>query len=261
MRAIGIGAVALAAMLAAGPAEARSFAWAFSADVLTLDPHASNNTFTNAFVNNIYEGLTRHNARIEIEPALAERWEIVSPTVWRFHLRRGVTFHDGSPFTADDVVFTWARMNTPGALVRRTIGPVTEVRKLDDHTVEFVTSQPFPVLLSSLTHFFVMSRSWAERNNATTSSNLADRQESPASRAANGTGPFRLRLREADTRTVLEANPAGGTGPRTTSPRSPTSRSGARRRAPPRCSPARSTRPSSCRFRTSRASRPTSGFR
>ena len=208
MRAIGIGAVALAAMLAAGPVSARSFTWAFSSDVLTLDPHASNNTFTNAFVNNIYEGLTRHNARIEIEPALAERWEIVSPTVWRFHLRRGVTFHDGSPFTADDVVFTWARMNTPDALVRRTIGPVTEVRKLDDHTVEFVTAQPFPVLLSSLTHFFVMSRSWAERNNATTSSNLSDRQESPASRAANGTGPFRLRLREADSRTVLDANPA-----------------------------------------------------
>jgi peptide/nickel transport system substrate-binding protein len=208
MRAIGIGAVALAAMLAAEPVSARSFTWAFSSDVLTLDPHASNNTFTNAFVNNIYEGLTRHNARIEIEPALAERWEIVSPTVWRFHLRRGVTFHDGSPFTADDVVFTWARMNTPGALVRRTIGPVTEVRKLDDHTVEFVTAQPFPVLLSSLTHFFVMSRAWAERNNATSSSNLTERQESPASRAANGTGPFRLHLREADSRTVLHANPA-----------------------------------------------------
>jgi len=209
MRSVTLGAALAAGLLAAAPspAAAKSFTWAFSSDILTLDPHASNNTFTNAFANNIYEGLTRHNARIEIEPALAERWELVSPTVWRFHLRRGVTFHDGSPFTADDVVFTWARLNTPGALVRRTIGPVTEVRKLDDHTVEFVTSQPFPVLLSSLTHFFVMSRSWAERTNATTSSNLTERQESPASRAANGTGPFRLRLREADTRTVLEANP------------------------------------------------------
>jgi peptide/nickel transport system substrate-binding protein len=206
MRAIGFGAAMVAAMLVAQPVQAKSFTWAFNADILTLDPHASNNTFTNAFNNNIYEGLTRHNARIEIEPALAERWEIVSPTLWRFHLRRGVTFHDGSPFTADDVVFSWARMNTQGALVRRTIGPVTEVRKIDDHTVEFVTSQPYPVLLSSLTHFFVMSKAWAERSNATTSSNLAERQESPASRAANGTGPFRLRLREADTRTVLEAN-------------------------------------------------------
>jgi peptide/nickel transport system substrate-binding protein len=212
MRTIRLGAMAsaaaLVAMLASGPIAAKSFTWAFSSDVMTLDPHASNNTFTNAFVNNIYEGLTRHNAKIEIEPALAERWEIVSPTVWRFYLRRGVTFHDGSPFTADDVVFTWARMNTPGALVRRTIGPVTEVRKVDDHTVEFVTSQPYPVLLSSLTHFFVMSKAWSERNNATTSSNLSDRQESPASRMANGTGPFRLRLREADSRTVLEANPS-----------------------------------------------------
>jgi peptide/nickel transport system substrate-binding protein len=207
MRIIGFGAALVAGMLAAGPVQAKSFTWAFNADILTLDPHASNNTFTNAFANNIYEGLTRHNAKIEIEPALAERWEIVSPTLWRFHLRRDVVFHDGTPFTADDVVFSWARMNTQGALVRRTIGPVTDVRKVDSHTVEFVTSQPYPVLLSSLTHFFVMSKDWAEKNNATTSSNLSERQESPASRSANGTGPFRLRLREADTRTVLEANP------------------------------------------------------
>lgn len=100
------GAIMVAAALAAGPVTAKSFTWAFNADVLTLDPHASNNTFTDAFLNTVYEGLTRHNARLEIEPALAERWEIVSPTVWRFHLRRDVVFHDGSPFDADDVLFT-----------------------------------------------------------------------------------------------------------------------------------------------------------
>ncbi|MFQ3622229.1 MAG: ABC transporter substrate-binding protein [Acetobacteraceae bacterium] len=202
-----IGAAMVAASLAAAPALGKGFSWSFNADVLTLDPHASNNTFTNAFVNNVYEGLTRHNARLEIEPALAERWELVSPTVWRFHLRRGVVFHDGSPFDADDVLFTWARMNTPGALVRRTIGPVKEVRKIDPHTVEFETTQPFPVFLSALTHFFVMDREWAERVGATTASDLSAQRESPAARQANGTGPFRLVAREPDTRTVLEANP------------------------------------------------------
>ena len=202
-----LAAAALAAAVAAGPADAKTFTWSFNADILTLDPHSSNHTFTNAFNNNIYEGLTRHNAKLEIEPALAERWELLSPTVWRFHLRRNVTFHDGTPFDADDVLFTWARMNTPGALVRRTIGPVREVRKLDSHTVEFETTQPFPVLLSSLTHFFVMSRSWAERFGATTATDLSAQRENPASRQANGTGPFRLRAREPDNRTVLEANP------------------------------------------------------
>ncbi|WP_439578699.1 ABC transporter substrate-binding protein [Elioraea sp.] len=202
-----LAAAALAAAVAMGPADAKTFTWSFNADILTLDPHSSNHTFTNAFNNNIYEGLTRHNAKMEIEPALAERWELVSPTVWRFHLRRGVVFHDGTPFDADDVLFTWTRMNTPGALVRRTIGPVKDVRKLDSHTVEFETTQPFPVLLSSLTHFFVMSKRWSEGLGATTATDLSAQRENPASRQANGTGPFRLRTREPDNRTVLEANP------------------------------------------------------
>ncbi|WP_019013657.1 ABC transporter substrate-binding protein [Elioraea tepidiphila] len=197
---------ALAAAVAFGPAEAKTFTWSFNSDALTLDPHSSNNTFTNAFINNIYEGLTRHNAKLEIEPALAERWELVSPTVWRFHLRRNVVFHDGSAFDADDVLFTWARLNTQGALVRPTIGPVTDVRKIDSHTVEIETSQPFPVLLSSLTHFFVMDKEWSERVGATSASDLSAQRESPAARQANGTGPFRLRTREPDTRTVLEAH-------------------------------------------------------
>ena len=64
---------ALAAAVAVGPADAKTFTWSFNADILTLDPHSSNHTFTNAFNNNIYEGLTRHNAKMEIEPALAER--------------------------------------------------------------------------------------------------------------------------------------------------------------------------------------------
>src|SRR4028119_1903166 len=75
-------ALALPRALAAPRAEAVPFTWAFGSDVLTLDPHASNNTFTNAFLGNVYETLVRHNERLEIEPALAERWETTSPTTW-----------------------------------------------------------------------------------------------------------------------------------------------------------------------------------
>jgi peptide/nickel transport system substrate-binding protein len=200
-------AAALLASAIAAPVCAKSFTWSFTADILTLDPHSSNNTFTNAFANNLYEGLTRHNDRIEIEPALAERWELVNPTTWRFHLRRGVKFHDGADFDADDVLFTWARLNTPGALARRVIGDVKDIRKLDGHTVEIDTNNPNPLLLTALTHFFVMDAGWAQANNATTASNLAQRQESGAARAANGTGPFRLVSRAPDERTVLAAHP------------------------------------------------------
>ena len=198
-----LAAAACAALFAAFPLQAKTFVWSFNGDIQTLDPHSSNNTFTNAFINNIYEGLTRHNDRIEIEPALAERWEVVNPTTWRFHLRRGVRFHDGSPFTADDVVFTWARLNTPGALARRVVGDVKDVRRVDDHTVEFLTDQPNPLLLTALTHFFVMSKGWSEANHATVAANLQDNRESGAARAANGTGPFRLVSRAPDEKTVL----------------------------------------------------------
>lgn len=196
-------AAACAILLFALPAQAKDFTWSFNGDVLTLDPHSSNNSFTNAFDNNIYEGLTRHNERIEIEPALAERWELLNPTTWRFHLRRNVRFHDGTPFTADDVVFTWQRLNTPGALARRTIGDFKDVRKIDDYTVEILTENPNPLMLTALTHFMVMSRSWSEAHGATTASNLQENRESGAARAANGTGPFRLISRAPDERTVL----------------------------------------------------------
>ncbi len=189
------------------PAAAKTFTWAFNGDALTMDPHASNNTFTNAFVNYIYEGLTRHNYEIKIEPALATSWRTVSPTVWRFALRKGVKFHNGADFDADDVVATWQRMNTPGALVMTVVNPIKDVRKVDSHTVDIETKQPFPILLSILTHFFVMDKDWMEKNDAKSSTDLQQKKENYANRNANGTGPFKLKSREVDVKTVLEVNP------------------------------------------------------
>ena len=98
-----IPAAAAALMIAAAPAAlAKSFTWSFSSDILTLDPHASNNTFTNAFLDNVYETLVRHNQRLELEPALATSWDRASPTVWRFQLRENVRFHNGETFGAEE---------------------------------------------------------------------------------------------------------------------------------------------------------------
>lgn len=199
--------IALAALLALGSvpaAEARNFTWAFNADVLTLDPHSSNNTFTNTFMGNVYEALVRHNDRIEIEPALAENWERTTPTIWRFNLRRNVVFHNGESFDADDVVFTWARVNSPGSMARGLLGAIKEVRKVDSHVIEIETHRPFPILPASITQFFIMDEGWSRANNATEAANLAGQQESGATRVANGTGPFRITERRPDERTVLE---------------------------------------------------------
>jgi peptide/nickel transport system substrate-binding protein len=197
---------AAALMLMAGGATAKNLNWSFSTDILTLDPFAHNSTFTQAFLNNVYEGLTRHNTKLEIEPALAESWTVVTPSVWRFKLREGVKFHNGNSFDADDVVFSWQRANTPGGLVIGNINQIKDIRKVDAMTVEIETRGPFPILLSALTGFYMMDRQWAEANDATASSNLQERKENFANRNANGTGPFKLRAREVDVRTVLDVN-------------------------------------------------------
>ena len=195
---------ALAGLAVAQPASAKDLTWAYNADVLTLDPHSSNNTFTNSFLGNVYEALVRHNDRIEIEPALAESWERTSPTVWRFQLRQGVVFHNGETFDADDVLFTWRRVNSPGSLAKGLLGQIKEVRKIDQYTIEIETHRPFPILLASITQFYMMDEGWSRANNATEAANLASQQESGATRLANGTGPFRITERRPDERTVLE---------------------------------------------------------
>jgi peptide/nickel transport system substrate-binding protein len=199
---------ALAACLAglglAQPASAKDFTWAFNADVLTLDPHSSNNTFTNSFLGNVYEALVRHNDKIEIEPALAESWQRTSPTVWRFNLRRDVVFHNGESFDADDVLFTWRRVRAPGSMAGNLLGQIKEVRKIDSHTIEIETHRPFPILLAAITQFYMMDEGWSRANNAENPANLSQQQESGATRTANGTGPFRVTERRPDERTVLE---------------------------------------------------------
>jgi peptide/nickel transport system substrate-binding protein len=194
--------------------QAKTFTWTASADALSMDPYSTNNSFTNAFMNNIYEGLVRFNDKVQIEPALAESWSSVSPTVWRFKLRRNVKFHNGEAMTADDVVFSWKRVMTPGSLSRLNLGDVKEVRKVDDFTVDVETKAPFPLLLNEMLNLTIMSKSWSEANNATEASDLQQKKENYANRNTNGTGPFMLKSRDIDVKTVLVANPAWWDKPR-----------------------------------------------
>lgn len=199
---------ALALLLgAATTANAQTLRFASQSDVNTMDPHGLNETFTLGFQGNIYEGLTRRGPDLAIEPALATHWEIVEPTRWRFYLRQGVTFHDGSPFTADDVVFSAERARKEGSDLKSRLAGIVEVIAVDDHTVDFVTEVPNPILHAEWDTWFIMDREWAEANDAIEPTNLADQAGSFAHLNANGTGPFRLALREADIRTSAVVNP------------------------------------------------------
>ena len=199
--------VALVASFGVGPVEAKTFRWANDGDVSSMDPYARNETFLLSFMGNVYEPLVRRNRELKVEPGLAVRWSQPSPTVWRFDLRPNVKFSDGTPFSADDVVFSAARARGPGSNVSSKLAPVKEVRKIDALTVEVETNAPNPIFLEEITDWFIMSKAWAEKNNATQAADLTKREENYATRNAIGTGPFMLKLREPDRQTILVPNP------------------------------------------------------
>lgn len=203
------GTIALAAAVAfsVSPANAKSLRFAFQGDAGSMDPYFLNETFTLGYLGNIYEGLTRRGPDLTIEPALAESWEIIEPTRWRFHLRKGVEFHNGEAFTADDVVFSAERVRKEGSDLKTRLASVVDVIKVDDHTVDFVTKAPNPILNAEWDTWYIMSKSWAEANGAADPGSVRTGEENYAATHTNGTGPFMLQSREADVRTVAVVNP------------------------------------------------------
>lgn len=202
-----LAAAALAVALGGAPAQANLFRWANDGDVNSMDPYTRSETFLLTFNANIYEPLIRRDRNLRLEAALAERWEQADPLTWRFHLRRNVRFSDGSPFTADDVIFSIARARGPGSNITSYFAAVAEVRKVDDFTVDLITRSPSPILPEELTSFGIMSKAWLERHGAQRVADLTSREENYATRNAMGTGPFVLVSREPDRRTVLAPNP------------------------------------------------------
>ena len=202
-------AAAMAAVLTA-PVQAKTLKWASQGDLNSADQYMRNQTLSLSIMSNVYEGLIRRDPKtLAIEPALAERWEIAEPTRWRFYLRKGVKFHDGRPFTADDVVFSAQRALGKGSDIKGRLPASVVVKKVDDYTVDFITEKPNPILHVEWTTWGIYSKGWAIDNKAT---EVADPSKGDAPNAAttqaNGTGPFKLKSREADVKTVFEANPA-----------------------------------------------------
>lgn len=200
-------AALVTALAVAGPAAAKTFRFANDGDANSMDPHARNETFLLSFTHNVYEPLVRRDKNLKLEGALAQKWSNPSPTVWRFELRPNVKWHDGSPFTADDVVFTLNRANGEGSNMRGHFASYKEARKVDGLTVEVDTKYPDPVFADKMAQIGIMSKAWSEKNGATRSADLTKKEENYATRNAMGTGPFMLKSREPDVKTVLVKNP------------------------------------------------------
>ncbi|GLS15758.1 ABC transporter substrate-binding protein [Hydrogenophaga electricum] len=175
-------------------------------DALSMDPHSLNESLQLSVTGNVYEGLVGRDANLQLVPLLAMAWKQTSPTIWRFELRKGVKFHDGKPFTADDVLFSFARAAGDGSDMRSYTNDIQAVRKVGDHVVEVETKAPFPILPDVLSLLYIMSKTWSEDNQATRPVDRRKGIENAASFRANGTGPFRLRERQPNVKTSFVRN-------------------------------------------------------
>jgi peptide/nickel transport system substrate-binding protein len=200
-------AVALAAGLSiTGAAQAQQvLRYAFQGNLNTLDPHSLNETTTLGLQGNVYEGLTRRDKELKIIPGLAERWEVLDgATRWRFYLRKGIKFHNGNDFTADDVLFTAQRTLARNSQLSVRLPRDMEAVKIDDHTVEFRLKVPNPILHFAWDTWYMMDKEWTEANNATQPSAPQDTTPGFAVLNANGTGPFKITEHQLGVRTVFE---------------------------------------------------------
>ena len=198
-------AFALAAM-GVTSVTANPLRWAASGDPQTMDPHSQNEGLTNSVNSQVYEFLLIRDKKLKLGPGLATESNQIDDLTWQFKLRKGVKFHDGTPFTADDVVFSMERAKAPTSQLRVYANQAGTARKIDDHTVEFKLPQINPIFLDHASAINIMSKVWSEKNNCTTPLDYKNKEEKFTSLNANGTGPFRLVSRQPDVKTIWKRN-------------------------------------------------------
>jgi peptide/nickel transport system substrate-binding protein len=207
MMAARLGAATMALLLWAVPVPAKTLRWSSDQDVFSLDPYARQETFLLSFDSNIYEPLVRRGRDLRVEPALALQWHQEAPDRWRFALRHGVRFQDGTPFTAADVVFSFARARAPSSEIANALAAIRSVDRIDDFTVDVTTNEPDPILPEELPVWDIMSAKWCAEHETEQPANALAGEEGYASDHANGTGPFMLEQRKPEALTALAANP------------------------------------------------------
>ncbi len=201
--ALGI-AAGLGAALAAGPATAATLRYAGAAPPLTFDPHGTNDFATVAVLRQVYDSLLSLDDQMQPVPGLALSWERQGDTGWRFHLRHGVTFQDGTPMQAADVAFSILRERGSG-YYSSLFGGIIDAKVVDPDTIDVSSGAPDPLLPQKMAHLFVMSKSWSLAHDLQSIPDLgAKGSEAFSVRHADGTGPYVLTSQEPGVRTVLD---------------------------------------------------------
>jgi peptide/nickel transport system substrate-binding protein len=193
----------------AGPAMAddKVLKWAAAGDVQSIDPDTINEQVTNNLNNLVYDALVDFAPDSTITPALATSWTRLNDTTWRVKIRQGVTFHDGTPLTVDDVVFSVLRAQDPTSAIGQYGKALGHPSRVDDSTVEFRQDHPDPLFVAHMNTIMVMSRAWCIAHHVEHPTNYKAKEESYASQHENGSGPFILQSREVGVKTVYTANP------------------------------------------------------
>ena len=178
--------VIAALLFGALPVRAADLSIALGADVTSIDPHFHNLTPNNNVGNHVFETLVGKDAKGRLVPLLAESWRTVDELTWEFKLRRGVKFHDGSDFTAADVVFSLDRVptvpNSPSSFATYS-KQITEKIVVDPHTLRLKTATPYPLMPNDMGTIMIVSSRAAKG---------ASTEDFNSGKAAVGTGPFKF---------------------------------------------------------------------
>jgi peptide/nickel transport system substrate-binding protein len=199
-------ALIAAALPSASPAET-TVRWVTTTPPTSLDPHASNNLSNRAIINQIFDTLLKEDSRQNFQPTLALRWSLETRTSWRFALRPGVSFHNGGPLTAEDVVFSLKRAAGERSAMRREVANVADIRVIDPLTVLVITKAPDLFLPYHLSDVSIISRRWAEQHDLTSPATAAPIASMNAAWGEAGTGPYRVESFKPGDRLVLTKVP------------------------------------------------------
>ena len=191
----------LGALLASTAALAANLTIGLGTDVTSIDPHYHNLTPNNNVAAHLFGYLVERNEKSQPQPGLATEWKAIDPLTWEFKLRKGVKFHDGSDFTAADVVASIERVpkvpNSPSPFTAYT-KQIQKIEVVDPYTIRFRTATPYPLMPSDMTQVAIISKAHA----------TASTEDFNSGKAAIGTGPYKLVRYAKSDRVELARNDA-----------------------------------------------------
>ena len=197
--AVALGLAMSARVAVSSPALAQGKVLKFvpEADLRILDPITTTAYITRNHGYMVYDALFATDAKFQVQPQMVDKWEVSKDNLtYTFTLRKGVKFHDGTPFTADDVIFSWERASHSNSQLRQYAIPVGKPRKIDDYTVELTTSEPDAFLPLNLTNLFMASPAhWQKKFDAAPGAAPADKAKAAwiaFAADASGSGPFKM---------------------------------------------------------------------